>query len=185
MVKVLSVLKTGEPFRLASTDIFTLHSMKTGVKVDCYNALLKKTYRGKKSYDKLVSFIFDERNHKIIETTNDFILEHERRRAKELICLRFHRERCIPPPYEVVNLLERKSVSSDPEWGVKELVRVGKLALENLQTVGKFDRTRLSMLAFDLSNVLEWFDRRAKRAEGQVNGAQREKGPEAGSGPGV
>jgi hypothetical protein len=164
MPKALLVKGTGELFRLASTDIFTLHSIKEGVRVDCYNALLKETRKGKRTYDKTVTFVFNPSLHQVGDKPSDSVLDNEKRRAKELLCWKYHRGRCSPPPYEAEQVQQVKSISSDPSWGERELLRVSRLALENLQTPGKFDKTKLSLLAFDLDNVLGWFRRRARTA---------------------
>jgi hypothetical protein len=171
MPKVLLVKGTGELFRLASTDIFTLHSIKEGVLVECWNALLRESRKGKRTYDKVVTFAYNPERHQVLDRSNDALLDEERRRAKELLCWRFHRGRCSPPPYEVVEKPKPKSISEDPGWGEKELLRLSRVALEYLRTPGKFDRTRLSLLAFDLDNVIGWYERRAKTANrGELDG---------------
>jgi len=169
MPKVLLVKGTGELFRLASNDIFTLHSIKEGVRVDCYNALLKETRKGKRTYDKTVTFVFNDSCHQILDRSNDAVLDQEKRRAKELLCWRFHRGRCSPPPYEVEQVRKVKSISEDPGWGLNELLRLSRVSLEYLRTPGKFDKTRLSLLAFDLDNVIGWYERRAK-SRGDLDG---------------
>jgi hypothetical protein len=177
MTKALAVIKTDELYRIASISIFVLHSIKDGAKVECFNALLKQTRKGGRHYDRLVTFVFDSRLHKVVDKPNDLVLGHEQRRARELVCTKHHRGRCSPPPYEDRKTLEPKTISLDPEWGQRELLRVGKTLFEYLQTPQKFDRTKLSILTFDLSNVLGWYERRAKRVEGLHDEQIKESGP--------
>jgi len=176
MTKALLVVKTGELFRLTSTDIFTVHSVKDGVRVDCFNALLRETRKGKRTYDKTVTFIYSSSLNRIVDAPHDRVIGEEKRRARELLCWKFHRGRCSLPPYEVPQLAQAKSIARDPEWKIRELKRLCRISLDYLQHPSQFDRTKISMLQFDLTNVLAMVKDEATREEGRLDGSERENG---------
>jgi hypothetical protein len=173
MVKALSVITTGDLFRIAASSIFVHQGMKDGGRVECYNALLKLTYKGKKTYDKLVTFVFDSRFHRIVEANNDRVLGNEKRRARELVCQRFHRGKCGLPPYEDTKETPPVSIVRDEKYWEDETVRVIGLCLEYLRTPHKFDRTRQSVLTMDAEILDGRLRKRAKqRAEGSTDGSK-------------
>lgn len=179
MAKALSVITTGEVFRIATNSMFVHGSMKPGTRVECYNALLKETRWGKRHYDKLVTFVFDPTSHKIVDTNNDKLIDNEKRRARELVCQRFHRGRCSQPPYELHKA--PVSVARDQKFWEAETIRVSGLCLEYLKSPHKFDRTRLSVLTMDVENLHGWL-KRAQREEGIPDGDRRQESGVGGGG---
>lgn len=178
MVNVLRINKTGELYRLLDQSQRGIDHAINGVVVRCFNALVWKG-RGrarKREYDRVLDILYNETLHTIFVTGNDPVEAHELRRARELLCWKYHPQKCSPRPDTFAPVVP-VSVSQDDGYWRNELIRVARTCQEYIDNQGRFSMTRLAVLKYELNNVLGYF--KNKMGKGVSGERQAEKGEAA------
>lgn len=167
-MKALRVKKTGELFRVLVSGHSFGWMPSEGVPVPCYNALLHKSKGSakRKEYDRMISIVYKSSLYDFCETDNDAIEPDEKRRAKEIICKRFHLEKCGPLSYEEYNAVPVASVAGNGDYWFKNGIRLLRELEEYLEGGKRMEPTKLASLRFDLKNFNSWI----KKNEGKTDG---------------
>lgn len=182
MAAALQIRRTGELYRLIDQTDRGAWVVAEGAVVRCYDALIwQGRGRGhKRRYDAVLPILFKLEEHRIMDVQNDIVLAQELRRAKERMCWRFHPERCTPKPEVAYAVKSAPQPSTDPQLDLdhwrRELLRLSQKALDYLCRPGTLKETDVSVLKYDLTNVLAYFKALEKKGE---RGGDKEEGEAA------
>lgn len=171
-MKALQDQKSGELYQIV--DQASSWSFREGASVRCYRALLYS--RNKKKIYLSVDIFYSVTKWKLKElpsyTMEDILVE----RAKHLVCQKYHKEKCSPDPVacQVIPEVVLERYHDDDGAAFSKLVEIGERCYEYLRSPSKYDRTKLSVLIFDLGNVLSVTRRMVKREGRKEDGVHQE-----------
>ena len=155
MPYALVIKSTGEPFRLADSSVFALGGIHHGAHVPIIPTLVFRGRKGKREYGPPMMVVWDSNKHRLEQLFESQLEPHETRRAKELLCWKYHPEKCKKHLFELAVSVEPKSIVGDRRWLRDETIRVLQNCRNYFIEPKKYGSSAVPVLCFDLKNLID------------------------------